>query len=69
MQKCGSGTPVVIIAAFSGLVDCLFMYLMSTRLTGRRSRREGLTRRRHGGVKDPCGNAWWISTIAEEIVW
>jgi uncharacterized glyoxalase superfamily protein PhnB len=25
--------------------------------------------RRHGGVKDPCGNAWWISTMPEEIAW
>jgi PhnB protein len=22
---------------------------------------------RHGGVKDPCGNIWWVTAHAEDI--
>jgi uncharacterized glyoxalase superfamily protein PhnB len=22
---------------------------------------------RHGGVKDPCGNTWWIATHVEDV--
>ena len=22
---------------------------------------------RHGGVKDPCGNTWWVATHIEDV--
>ena len=48
----------------------LYVYVPDVDETYRKARAAGgVDPDKRGGVKDPCGNAWWISTKPEEIAW
>jgi PhnB protein len=75
------GDSVVMIADARGnwqpLVSTLYLYVEDADATYQRALQAGASSvmeptthfygDRHGGVKDPCGNFWWIATHVEDV--